>query len=494
MKLNETIKSRIIETICLLYILLFVYAAVSKLLDFENFQVQLGQSPLLSAFAGPVSYIVLGIEFIIAVGLAIRRFRLVSLYASFGLMTMFTTYIIIILNFSPFVPCSCGGILEKLSWKNHLIFNVTFVLLAVTGVFLKSTVSKYTIRKHVYCLLLCLTGGTVLITVLFILSEDMMQHRNNFTRRFPHHPVEKYKTLDLKHSSHYIAGMGGGRIYLSNHNSPLTVSVLDTVLQSRQDFSIKVPDPDRLYKTLKVVVQPPYFYLADGTAPFIYWGHVRDWKASIWTEGTAYFNAFVPIDSGSIAIRALSSTTKEQLLGLLSRGDSTIVKLNDSLLEKQVDGIFDTGGMLNYNATLDKLVYTYRYRNTYFLTNSSLEGKQIGHTIDTTSRVRIKVQYVESIKGSKIASPAREVNRLTAIYKNYLFVNSAQIGQFEPREMWKKASIIDVYDCTDFSYVYSFYLHDRQQKKMRDFQVMDNKIVLLAGSHLVVYKMRKEIQ
>ena len=51
MKLSAPIKNGIIEIICLLYILLFVYAAVSKLLDFENFQVQLGQSPLLSAFA-----------------------------------------------------------------------------------------------------------------------------------------------------------------------------------------------------------------------------------------------------------------------------------------------------------------------------------------------------------------------------------------------------------------------------------------------------------
>ena len=65
MKLTVRMQKVILELICLLYILLFVYAAVSKLLDFENFQVQLGQSPLLSAFAGWVAWIVPIVEIII---------------------------------------------------------------------------------------------------------------------------------------------------------------------------------------------------------------------------------------------------------------------------------------------------------------------------------------------------------------------------------------------------------------------------------------------
>ena len=65
MRLTSRIQNIILETISLLYIMLFVYAAVSKLLDFENFQVQLGQSPLLSAYAGFISYAVPVIELFI---------------------------------------------------------------------------------------------------------------------------------------------------------------------------------------------------------------------------------------------------------------------------------------------------------------------------------------------------------------------------------------------------------------------------------------------
>ncbi len=46
----------ILETIRVLYILLFVYAAVNKLLDIEKFRVQIGQSPMLTDIAWLVAW------------------------------------------------------------------------------------------------------------------------------------------------------------------------------------------------------------------------------------------------------------------------------------------------------------------------------------------------------------------------------------------------------------------------------------------------------
>jgi len=66
MKIKNSLKNTLVIIICYLYVLLFVYAAVSKLLDFNTFQVQLGQSPLLSAFAGWVSWAVVLSELLIA--------------------------------------------------------------------------------------------------------------------------------------------------------------------------------------------------------------------------------------------------------------------------------------------------------------------------------------------------------------------------------------------------------------------------------------------
>lgn len=132
----------IVDIICLLFVVLFTYAAVSKLLEFEKFRAQLGQSPLLTAFADMVVWTIPAVELAISLLLFVPRFRLVALYASLSLMTLFTAYIVAVLYFSPYVPCSCGGILEKLGWTEHLVFNLVFTALAVAGILLYNKPGK----------------------------------------------------------------------------------------------------------------------------------------------------------------------------------------------------------------------------------------------------------------------------------------------------------------------------------------------------------------
>jgi len=134
MRLNTKIQNLSLEFICLLYTILFVYAATSKVLDFENFRIQLGQSPLLSSFSGLILFAVPAVEIIIAILLLVQKFRLIGLFSAYTLMVLFTAYIYILLNYSAFIPCSCGGIIQKLSWSQHIIFNIFFIVLAAIGV------------------------------------------------------------------------------------------------------------------------------------------------------------------------------------------------------------------------------------------------------------------------------------------------------------------------------------------------------------------------
>jgi hypothetical protein len=115
---------------------MLVYAATSKILDFENFKIQLGQSPLLSSYADWITIIVPLSEFFIAFLLLIPKFRFIGLFASYFLMVLFTAYIYIILNYSAFIPCSCGGILEKMTWNQHLVFNIIFIVFAIVAILL----------------------------------------------------------------------------------------------------------------------------------------------------------------------------------------------------------------------------------------------------------------------------------------------------------------------------------------------------------------------
>lgn len=136
-------KQFFVDLVTFLLVFLFVYAAVSKLIDFQQFQIQLLKSPLLHVIAVPVSVLTPIAEILIAVMLCFGSMKLIGLYASFSIMLIFTFYIVAITRFSSYVPCSCGGILQKMSWNQHLVFNIVFTILALSAALLYPNKSKH---------------------------------------------------------------------------------------------------------------------------------------------------------------------------------------------------------------------------------------------------------------------------------------------------------------------------------------------------------------
>ena len=141
--MREKTKRIIVVVISIMFILLFVYAASSKFFEFQKFQVQLSQSPLLTRNAILLSWIVPTLEIGISLLLSSELFRLLGLYLSFSLMILFTGYIVLITRFSEFIPCSCGGVLQNLSWNQHLVFNLGFACLGMLGVLLFDFPTKH---------------------------------------------------------------------------------------------------------------------------------------------------------------------------------------------------------------------------------------------------------------------------------------------------------------------------------------------------------------
>src|SRR5690606_24066672 len=98
------------------------------------------------------------------------RYRLLAFYGALGLMTVFTAYIIILLQFSTYIPCSCGGILEQLGWHEHLIFNFIFLGMALLGVFLQASLRKeYTGLQPYLLLRLSIRPKIIVLTTVGVL-------------------------------------------------------------------------------------------------------------------------------------------------------------------------------------------------------------------------------------------------------------------------------------------------------------------------------------
>lgn len=486
------VKKYFVRTVCILLALLFIYAAASKLFDFEAFQVQLAQSPLLSAYAGLISYAILIIEFVVAILLLIPERNKIGLYASIGLMTAFTLYIYLILKYSDFVPCSCGGILEKLGWTEHLIFNIFFLVLSLIAlVILVKKLGKSGL-KELGIGGLIIVFSCLVVVALFRSSEHIIKRENNFTRRYLPHPVLIEKTKDLKVNSFYLAGIEEKLLYLGNISAPLIVTTIDTSFNLFSQNHIKIDRKDYNFRNVKLQIRKPYFYLYDGTVPIIYRGSLGDSVARTISHKDAFFNQMVILDSMRFGIRTQRGSDRRYTLALLDLNRSAKVKLKSDILQAQIDGVFDVDGLLICNDSATKLVYTYVYRNQFIVMDSTMKIDNRIHTIDTTTHAQITITKL-SDGSKKMGAPPFTVNKRSAIAGKFLFNESNLKGKYETSESWRSSSIIDVYNTEQQQYIGSFYINHKKGEALSSWLVSGNYLHAIVGKELRRYKIRWEI-
>lgn len=497
MKSTTNLKNNIILAICYLYAFLFTYAAISKILDYHDFRIKLGQSPLLSAFAGYVAIGVPVLELIIVLMLLFPRWRISGLFASLCLMIAFTAYIFIILNFSSNIPCSCGGILQDLGWNEHLIFNIVFILLALLGLILTYPDQRYWLTKmKTLQFSITVTVAAVLsitsVVVLFLISEDIIHKRNNFIRRFPSHAEPAYNKYDLKINSYYFAGFDKDTIYLGNYSTPLYITKIDTAFKSKNRIKVQLDQPRLPFRDIKLKIVSPYFFVTDGTVRSIFKGKMKDWKATSQSGKIPYFTVAEPMDSITVALRLTSYIKKSNSLVTYGLNEKRIIAENANLLKKQVDGIFDTDGMLHYNNQFGKLNYIFYYRNQYLSISPTMKLTAQGKTIDTVQIAQIQVSQMASGE-RQMSKPPLIINKTAAVYSNLLFIKSQRIGKYEDNKILKEASIVDVYNLTNGNYIGSIYIYNIDNEEMTSFRVNGNKLYALSGKYLSVNRISKKI-
>ena len=138
-----------LEFIRYAFIILLFYAAVTKFIEYPQFYNDLINSPVFGneKVAAFISWFVPILELLIAGFLLSSTYRGLGMYLASGLIFLFTVYIIWVLEFSSNIPCSCGGIINNLSWQEHLIFNSLFLLLGLLGIYLQGRINSKVYMK-----------------------------------------------------------------------------------------------------------------------------------------------------------------------------------------------------------------------------------------------------------------------------------------------------------------------------------------------------------
>jgi uncharacterized membrane protein YjfL (UPF0719 family) len=123
-----------LQVICALFIFLFCYTAVSKLQEFDRFKFVLSKSPIIANYSTLLAIALPVVELAVVALLTIPVVRRWGLYSSLVLMIIFTCYIGYMVLFTPHLPCSCGGVIRQMTWKQHFVFNLFFIALAFLAI------------------------------------------------------------------------------------------------------------------------------------------------------------------------------------------------------------------------------------------------------------------------------------------------------------------------------------------------------------------------
>lgn len=482
----------VVTAVAYFFMVLFVYAAVSKMRDFENFQVQLAQSPLLSAYAGFISYGVIALELVIAGVLAFPKARRVGLYASFGLMVAFTVYIYLILNYSDFVPCSCGGILEKMSWQQHLAFNIACVVLALVSIVFieKERVNPVRRTAAVSSLTFIVSAGGMVS--LFLSSEYIMKKANNFTRRFPQHPVTEEATFDLKVNSYYFAGCDQDHLYLGNLTSPFRLRSINYQFNAERTMFIKPQIKVQFNQPPHIKVMNQHFFFYDGSVPVIYRGLKDSPKATLIMYRSAYFNQLAVIGSGQFAFRTIVPKPKHFAIGTLGFNNKQGLNIHKDFINSKVSSLFETDGQLLTDPSNHDIVYLYSYQNKFTVGNQYLQNKNEYKTIVNAKVAPLRYRTMKN-GDKRLEYPPPRLNRKAAVYRGILFVESGVIGRYEPKKLWREASVIDLYSTEKQEYFGSIYLYHHNQGKLTDLVVTHDYLFVIRDSIMTRYRLNSAI-
>ncbi len=136
-QLTPRSKDAIAFTICLICLALFAISAYAKIADHERFVNGLSKVAFIGQYASLIAWSVPIAEIIVSLLLIYPGTHKWGLYSFTGLMAVFTLYIGSMLLWAERLHCYCNLIIEKLSFGQHLVFNLAFICLAIFALWLE---------------------------------------------------------------------------------------------------------------------------------------------------------------------------------------------------------------------------------------------------------------------------------------------------------------------------------------------------------------------
>ena len=339
-------------------------------------------------------------------------------------------------------------------------------------------------------LTICFSTSIAIVAILQVFAIRINGQNNQFIRLFPPHILKDSRILSLKDDEYYITGIGPESIYLASYLNPNIVLAINKNLKDTITYSLDTRSFDNTDPSFRhLTVNFPYLYINNFVTGTILKKDLSSAGSKIILVDTPRVSTtmFVPYSGSSFAIRSYDNHLKKNVLGRISLSSKHYI-FYPGLLEAQIDGIFSTDGILNYNDSTASFVYTYFYRNEFICFDSLFQLRYKAHTLDTNTYAKIKVRVLKDENASTMASPGFYSNRQSCINNQWIIINSDLKADNEDEKMFKKYSVIDMYTLKDGNYHFSFYL-PKEDGKISSMTITNNILYTIQGKNLCYFSL-----
>jgi len=332
-------------------------------------------------------------------------------------------------------------------------------------------------------LLRCSAGALVCLVFLYLLSGHNVRERHkSFHRIFSDIHLGMKSSMKLPHSRLYFAGIANGNLFFG---SPVTSELLE-VSNNLKHFTTMEFDVPRIgSQTARLAVDGSTLYVWDGSAPFIYKGSLNSSSLTRLMPDTTYFRYAVPLSSSKFALLAVKDGRHVLALKTMAPPQTVI---HETILTAQVDGFFCTDGMMRYDRTRNRIIYTYYYRNEYLTLDTALTLIRKANTLDSISVAQVNPVYIADDKVTTLSNPPLFVNNASFTDDGALYIQSNLAAKNENLSKFRNNYVIDVYDTDIGAYKHSFYLPSYENEQLLDFIILKDRIYARYGDHLVLYE------
>ncbi|MDN3594389.1 MauE/DoxX family redox-associated membrane protein [Zunongwangia endophytica] len=132
---RQQLFSYVSKVLLFYFVLLLTYTGISKITELKTLYTTLINAPLYldNELATIGQWLIPISEIALALSISFKKTRKIGYLGITSLFILLSLYSGWINWFLPNKPCSCGGLISLLSWKQHVLFNLINLLLALTA-------------------------------------------------------------------------------------------------------------------------------------------------------------------------------------------------------------------------------------------------------------------------------------------------------------------------------------------------------------------------